>query len=255
MGRQGSFSPPLCDTLAVLSPADQTLLKANLERIHERIGAACTRAGRATEDVSLVAVTKYAGAGYARALAGLGQVDLGENRVDHLLTLAKGLKGNGVPAARWHVIGHLQRNKASRAARVMHVLHSLDSLQLAMRLNDQLLGGDLLDVYIQIRLSNAKGRSGISADDLSPFVQALSALTRLRVVGLMGMPPLGRPEGARALYAGLRQLAQETPGLHGVHGLSMGMTSDLEVAVEEGATVVRVGRALLDGLSDEALGA
>jgi hypothetical protein len=229
----------------VLSPADKAQLQANLAGIRARIAAACARAGRDPAEVALVAVTKYSGVAYAQALVELGQVDLGENRVDHLLELAAEVKG-----ARWHMIGHLQRNKANKVADVLTALHSLDSLELARKL-DARRSADLapLEVYVEIRLDPAAQRSGIEAAQLPELLEGLRGLTRLHPVGLMGLPPLGPPEDAREHFAGLRGLQRGAPGLS---GLSMGMTSDLEVAIEEGATVVRVGRALLEGLTEGA---
>ncbi len=230
----------------MLSPADKAQLKQNLERIHARIADACAKAGRDPAEVALVAVTKYAGVAYAQALVELGQRDLGENRVDHLLKLAAGVEG-----ARWHMIGHLQRNKAAKVAGVVDVVHSLHSLELARKLHERRSDdASVLDVYVQIRLDPGEARSGIEPEALESLLDGVTGLTRLRVVGLMGLPPLGTPEGSRDHFAGLRRLLEGARGLKGVSGLSMGMTSDLEVAIEEGATVVRVGRALLEGLSE-----
>lgn len=228
-------------------------LERNLAGIRARIATACAGCGRSPGDVALVAVTKYAGAGYARALLDLGQRDLGENRVKHLLSVAGALEGAG---ARWHMIGHLQRNKARKVAGVIDVLHSLDSLELARELQARRPAErEALEAYVQVHMggdpgvAGAPGRSGIQASELPRFLEAVTGLTRLRVVGLMGLPPLGDPGAARPHFRSLRALSESVEGLK---ALSMGMTSDLEVAIEEGATVVRVGRALLEGLSPAA---
>jgi pyridoxal phosphate enzyme (YggS family) len=235
-----------------LSPQDKAALRDNLERIRSRISAACGSVGRDSSEVKLVAVTKYAGLPYARALLELGQLDLGENRVDHLISLAEGLSGSD-PAPRWHMIGHLQRNKAARVAGHISVLHSLDSLALARKLDAQrALIKRPLAVYVQVSMGGAEGRSGIDSAELPATLEGLSGLTWLRVAGLMGLPPVGPLEQSRVLFAGLRRLLEGAQALKGVRGLSMGMTADLEVAIEEGASVVRVGRALLEGLSSEA---
>lgn len=233
----------------MFSADDQERLAQNLGAIRQRIAAARASAGR-SEAVELVAVSKYAGPDFARGLLAAGQRDLGENRVDHLLELAAALGAQG-PAPRWHMIGHLQRNKAKRVADLLHSLHSLDSLELAQQL-DARRSPDLppLEVYVQVRLDPAEQRSGIEADALEGFVDALSDLTRLRLVGLMGLPPLGEPEDARPHFQRLAALRERLPVAE--PKLSMGMTSDLEVAIAEGATCVRVGRALLEGLSAEA---
>jgi pyridoxal phosphate enzyme (YggS family) len=235
----------------VLTAADQRRLAENLQRIRNRIGTACASAGRDPAEVTLVAVTKYAGVDFARGLLAAGQRDLGENRVDHLLRLAQGL-ADAEPAPRWHMIGHLQRNKAKKVAGVLHSLHSLDSLERAKRLHElRPAQAPRLEVYVQLRLGQTDGRSGIPADEVPDFVAGLGDLTRLRLVGLMGLPPIGEPEDARPHFKRLAALRAIEPGKE--LALSMGMTSDLEVAIAEGSTCVRVGRALLDGLSAEAL--
>jgi len=239
----------------VLGADDLGRLEANLAALRRRIAAACAVCGRDPDGVRLVAVTKYAGASYAAALLTLGQLDLGENRVQHLLELAASLEGRALPPARWHLVGHLQRNKARKVAGLLHALHSLDDLDLARRL-DAARPPDLqpLVAFVQVRLAEDEGRSGVEAQAVADLVRGLGGLTRVVPAGLMGLPPQGTPEEARPHFRGLRALAarvrQETP-LGGE--LSMGMTADLEVAIAEGATVVRVGRALLEGLTPEAL--
>jgi hypothetical protein len=237
-----------------LDPADLSVLGANLDRLRARIARACERSGRPPGDVVLVAVTKYAGPALARGLLRLGQLDLGENRTAHLLELDKALRGEA-PAPRWHMIGHLQRNKAKDVAGLLHALHSLDSPALLERL-EALRPPDLppLEAYLEVRLDPGETRSGIAPEALPGFLAGLPARARVRLVGLMGLPPHAGAEAARPHFRRLRALlAALPPGALAAPGLSMGMTEDLEVAVEEGATVVRVGRALLEGLSPEAL--
>jgi pyridoxal phosphate enzyme (YggS family) len=243
--------PGTWDNPPVLTVTDQTRLADNLQRIRDRIASACASVGRDPEGVTLVAVTKYAGVAFARGLLAAGQRDLGENRVDHLLTLAEGLS-DADPAPRWHMIGHLQRNKAKKVAAVLHSLHSLDSLPLATRLNELRPAESApLEVYLQLKLGDGEARSGIAPDDVPSFVAGLTDLTRLRLVGLMGLPPIGEPEDARPHF---QRLAAQRAVVSGAElALSMGMTSDLEVAIAEGSTCVRVGRALLEGLDPEAL--
>lgn len=231
---------------APLTDAERAALKANLERVRARIASACARAKRDPREVRLVVVTKYTGAHVARAFVELGQVDLGENRTDRLEAM-----GAAVPGARWHMVGHLQRNKARQVAGRIGVLHSLDSLDLARKL-EQLRPADLppLEAYLELRLGEGETRSGMEEAELAPFLAGVAGLARVRVVGLMGLPPAGPAETARPHFQRLARLAQAL----GLSELSMGMTEDLEVAVEEGATVVRVGRALLEGLDPRRLG-
>jgi pyridoxal phosphate enzyme (YggS family) len=230
-----------------LGEAARAALAANLEKLRARVAAACARVKRDPAGVGLVAVTKYSGVAFARALLDLGQRDLGENRTDHLAGLDGALGARS--GARWHMIGHLQRNKAKEVAGRLAALHSLDSLDLAKKL-DALRPPGLppVEVYVELRLDDStEGRSGVAEADLPAFLASLRGVQRLRVVGLMGLPP--HPDGApaevaRPHFQRLARLARE----HGLSGLSMGMTHDLEVAVEEGATVIRVGRALLEGV-------
>ncbi|MBL4850004.1 MAG: YggS family pyridoxal phosphate-dependent enzyme [Planctomycetes bacterium] len=230
-----------------LTPLDRTRLASNLARVRERIAAACSGCGRAPESVLLVAVTKYAHAPYARALLDLGQLDLGENRVQHLLELDTGLVES--PRPRWHMIGHLQKNKVKAVGPRLFALHTLDSESLATRLAGTREGLAPLQVYVQLKLATgALERAGVAEEGLDSLWAQASTLTGLKTLGLMGLPPRGTPEEARPHFRRLRaQAARLEAG-----GLSMGMTSDLEVAIEEGATVVRVGQALLEGLSDDA---
>lgn len=240
------MSAPVND--APLTSAEKDALARNLAAVRARIATACARASRDPQTVGLVAVTKYAGAHVARALVELGQRDLGENRTDRVEAMSAALADL---SPRWHMVGHLQRNKARQVASTIHALHSLDSLDLARRL-DALRPAALppLEVYVEVRLSDVEGRSGVDAAAVPALLRELAALTRLRTVGLMGLPPEGAPEEARPHFQRLRALAAETS----LPELSMGMTSDLEVAIEEGATIVRVGRALLEGLDPARFG-
>lgn len=236
-----------------LGPADLEALRGNLERIRSRIGGACARAGRDPAGVTLVAVTKYAGPTFARGLLGLGQLDLGENRTDHLLALDAAL-ADGPVRPRWHMVGHLQRNKARDVADRLHTLHSLDSPDLLRRLEALRDPGRApLRAFVEVRLDPKETRSGVEPERLAELLAALPPPARVRRVGLMGLPPQGTPEEARVHFRRLRELLDRAGAGLEERGLSMGMTDDLEVAVEEGATVVRVGRALLEGLSPEAL--
>ena len=233
-----------------LSPHDIRRLEANLTQLRERIAAACALAGRDPAGVRLVAVSKYAGAAFAESLLDLGQLDLGENRVQHLLALDAALLARGAPRPRWHMIGHLQRNKVNQVAGLLHSLHSLDGLPLATRLDAARdPAGAPLEVYVQVKLvPDAAERAGVAPEDLPALWSQAGDLTRLTRAGLMGLPPQGTPDEARPHFRRLRELAEQV----GAPGLSMGMTADLEVAIEQGASVVRVGSALLEGLSPDA---
>jgi pyridoxal phosphate enzyme (YggS family) len=219
-------------------------VRHNLDRVRERIGAAARRAGRDPTSVALLPVTKHGGEPLVRALLELGLRDFGENRVDRILAL-HALD----PRARWHMIGHLQRNKANKVAPALASLHSLDSLETATKLDRA--RAEPLDVWIEVN-SGEEQKSGVAPAEAAELARAIAPLGKLVLRGLMTMPPDDPdPERARPHFRALRELLPAVATAHGrpVTGLSMGMTRDLEVAVEEGATVVRVGRALTEGVS------
>ena len=165
-----------------------------------------------------------------------GQRDFGENYVQEFE--AKAAEMPDMPEARFHLIGHLQGNKAKRATRLFSAIHTVDSVRLATRLGRC---DETLDVFLELKLSEEATKSGMEAELLEPVVEAVDSAPNLRLSGLMTMPPWTEdPELARPYFRKLRQLAES----HGIAGLSMGMSRDLEVAIEEGATHVRVGTAI-----------
>jgi pyridoxal phosphate enzyme (YggS family) len=210
-----------------------------------RIAAACARAGRDPAGVTLVGVSKTAPADRVRAAVAAGLVVLGENRVQE----AAG-KIPEVSGAIWHLIGPLQSNKARRAVELFDVIESLDSLELAVRLDriaGELRAGRPLPVLLQVNVDADPAKAGVAPADAAAAAGAILALPHLRLDGLMTIGrPAVTPDDARATFRELRELAATVraarPGLG--PELSMGMTDDFEVAVEEGATIVRVGRAL-----------
>jgi len=213
-------------------------LRENLARVRDRIDAACRRSGRDPAGVTLVAVTKSAGDAEVEALLDLGVRDLGESRAVEGSARAARFGG----AARWHFIGHLQTNKAARVAAAFHVLHSLDRAALAEDLEKKCAARNrTLPAFVQVNVSGEASKGGFRPEEVAAAVAGLRAdRPHLEVAGLMTMAPAGEPESARPYFRRLRELAAAC----GVPGLSMGMTSDFEVAVEEGATHIRVGTAL-----------
>jgi pyridoxal phosphate enzyme (YggS family) len=239
-------------------------LRQNLERVHATIHDACRRSGRDPADVRLVAVTKYVELDTIRALLDAGVWDLGENRVQQLTSRATalGAASQGLfapdPAVhatpRWHMIGHLQRNKVKAVLRHTRVLHSLDSARLARELEKQAEKLELtVDAFLELNLAGEQAKSGAPPAEAAPLAEAVSQCPHLRLHGLMTMPPFDPdPQAARPYFARLRELLDElrqsgAVGPDCVH-LSMGMTIDYEVAIEEGATFVRIGSALFEGL-------
>lgn len=233
------------------TPAPSIDLLERWRSVLDRIAAASARAGRPPP--VLVGVTKSVPAALAGRLLAAGQLDLAENRVQALEAKVREL---GAAPARWHLIGHLQSNKARRAVALCDSIHSVDSVELLERL-DTLAGelGRSPNLYIEVDSVGDGTRSGVPAHDVPRLVQAAARLSHLRLRGLMTLAPLprhaGDTDGARQAFAALRRCASGLDADRFVDGrvrLSMGMSSDFEVAIEEGSDVVRVGSALFEGV-------
>lgn len=213
-----------------------TGLGDHLSAVEERIAAACAGAGRRREDVTLLAVTKVFPAEAILAAYELGLREFGENYVQEFegkAGLVRGLAG-----ARFHLIGHLQSNKSRKAGELFDVVQTVDSEKLGRRLDEL---GRPMDVMIEVKLSEEDSKYGCSVEDLPALVEALRGMQNLRLTGLMTMPPWSdEAEESRPYFRRLRELAEG----QGLRGLSMGMSHDLEVAIQEGSTMVRVGTAL-----------
>lgn len=223
-------------------------LQKRLGEVRSRIGSAAERAGRTSKDVQLIAVSKTHPAEVVRQAIAAGVTDLGENRVQE----ADGkIDEIGRGAACWHLIGHLQSNKARRAVQLFDVIHSLDSVALARRLDRacQDLERDELPVLIQVDLGHEATKSGVEEADLPKLIEAVNSCERLSLIGLMTLPPFFETaELTRPFFVKLCELRDRfaSQGTFGERAgeLSMGMTNDFEVAIEEGATMVRVGTAI-----------
>ncbi|MGB0036874.1 MAG: YggS family pyridoxal phosphate-dependent enzyme [Candidatus Acidiferrales bacterium] len=225
--------------------AETNSIAANLDRIRERIARAADRAGRRAGDVTLVAVSKTFPAEAIRAAFGAGLRHFGENRVQEWES--KQMRVADLDAT-WHLIGHLQSNKARRAARLFHRVDSVDSLDLARRLDACAAEeGKRLGILIEVHLGGEETKCGASHEDLPSLAEEIIGLSHLELLGLMTIPPfLEEPERVRPYFRELRELRD---GLSRNLGralpvLSMGMSHDFEIAIEEGATEVRVGTAL-----------
>lgn len=204
--------------------------------MERRIAAACQAAGRPRASVQLMAVTKIFPATAITAAYELGLRDFGENYVQEFETKAPLVRS--LDGARFHLIGHLQSNKSRRAAELFDGIHTVDSEKLARRLNEC---GKPLEVMIEVKLSDEASKHGCEPDGLAALVRACGQLEYLRLRGLMTMPPWSDDaETARPYFRRLRELAEG----FGLEELSMGMSGDLEVAIEEGSTMLRVGTAL-----------
>lgn len=218
------------------------MLKERLEQVESRIAKAVARAGRRRQDITLLAVTKKFPASTIRDAYELGLREFGENYVQEFE--AKRLELGDCPRARFHLIGHLQSNKTKKAAEIFQVIQTVDAPKLAKRLDDDVgrtSPGQALDVMIEVKLSPEETKSGAAPEDLPALVEAIQGCANLRLLGLMTMPPWSDDgEQSRPYFARLRRLSEENHLTH----LSMGMSHDFEAAIEEGATIIRVGTAL-----------
>jgi hypothetical protein len=222
----------------------------NVARVRQTIADAAARSGRRAEDVTLVAVSKYVGQAEIEALLAAGCYDLGESRPQDLWHKAEQFADRPV---RWHMIGHLQRNKARRTLPLVTLLHAGDSWRLLEAAAQHLqAGGQMLDVLIEVNVSGDATKTGLDSDEIEPLLPQIARLPSLRVCGLMAMARWGGTlDEARGDFVRLRnlrdRLAECCPPEIALTHLSMGMSGDFEVAIEEGATLVRVGSALFEG--------
>jgi PLP dependent protein len=230
-----------------MTPFEESLLA-----VEGRIGSACRRAGRARADVTLVAVTKTVGLEIARQLVEAGVKHLGENRPQELWR-----KEAALPAdVHWHMIGHLQRNKVEKTLPLVTMIHSVDRASLLQALEDEAARQSLtIEVLLECNVSGEVSKQGFAPGALPGLVPQLAALRHVQVAGLMTMAAFdANPEHCRPTFAALRHLRDElrlslAPPHRMVH-LSMGMSNDFEVAIEEGATVIRLGTVLFEGLEE-----
>jgi hypothetical protein len=206
--------------------------------VRERIARACHRSHRSPDEITLVAVTKGFEASVVRYAFDCGIRDFGENRVQEAETKVRQL-ADLKPNITWHMVGHLQSNKAGAALNLFDIIHSIDSIKLAQILSQRVQ--QTLSILLQVNVSGEVPKSGFAVDEVANALREIKQLSNLQVVGLMTIAPLtDDAEDVRPVFRKLRELR----GSIGLKYLSMGMTDDFEVAIEEGATMVRVGRAI-----------
>ncbi|HWE60746.1 MAG TPA: YggS family pyridoxal phosphate-dependent enzyme [Chloroflexota bacterium] len=222
-------------------------LPVRLQEVRARIAGAAQRGGRPASAITLVAVTKTIPADVVRAAALAGIVDVGENRVQEAATKIPALADG--PPLRWHLIGHLQRNKVRRATELFDVMHSIDDVALAGAVARAAAErSSTLEAFVQVNMSGEATKSGFAPDDLRAHAATLAALPHLHWRGLMTIAPAGADERAlRQIFGASRALQADLAASFDTtrwNALSMGMSDDFELAIEEGATHVRVGRAI-----------
>jgi PLP dependent protein len=253
----------LADT-EVLRVAKRSPLAERLEQVRERIADACAKAKREASEVTLVAVTKYAAPEQIREIVQLGVADLGESRVQQLAQRAPQINEffarrqqhgdeNVPPKLRWHMIGHLQRNKVKQILPLVSLIHSVDSLRLAEELDTQgAKVGRKQPVLLQINASEESSKHGVAVGASVHLAEQIASMENLALLGVMTMGPLdATSDQRRAIFARTREIFEEMKwnkiGGTGLRHLSMGMSDDFEDAILEGSTMIRVGTSLFGG--------
>ena len=238
-----------------MDPQRERRIAENLARVREQIAAAARLSGRAPDAVRLIAVTKYAALSDVQALVAAGCPDLGESRPQDLWTRAEALRDCNL---NWHFIGHLQRNKVERTVPLVSLLHSADSERLIVALDAAAAKINcVLPILLEVNISGEAAKHGFAPLELEPLLPSLSKLKNIQIRGLMGMAALeGGSDRARQDFARLRELRDRLrancPATIVLDELSMGMSGDFTEAIAEGATLVRVGSALFEGLEETA---
>jgi pyridoxal phosphate enzyme (YggS family) len=218
-----------------VSRADE--IGTGIDAVETRIAAACARAGRARSDVRLVAVSKTFPASDVEAAIAAGMTDIGENKVQETRDKKPSVAGN----ARWHLIGHLQSNKAKDAVRLFDVIQTVDTIELAGKIARAAeAAGKQQDVMLQVNIGREAQKSGAAPESVPELARRIGSLPAIRLSGLMAIPPAGEADEMRPYFRELRAMRDDL----GLAELSMGMTDDFEVAIEEGATILRIGRAI-----------
>jgi pyridoxal phosphate enzyme (YggS family) len=223
------------------------MISEHIGAVRERISLACRRAGRDPSEVTLVAVAKTFPAGVVGEAVRAGVADIGENYVQELLGKREELQGTAI---RWHFIGHLQTNKVKYLAEWVHMIHAVDSEHLVREIDRRAeLAGRVLDCLIEVNTTREDSKFGVTPDRAVALTASLAPFANIRIAGLMTIGPfLPDPEGSRPMFRRLRLLREEIASLGQANvtmrHLSMGMTGDFEVAIDEGATLVRVGTAI-----------
>lgn len=230
------------------------MIAENLKAVTQRISRSCEKSGRSADAVKLVCVTKEASLSEIEEVLALGVKDIGENRVQDALVKYKAIGGRAI----WHLIGHLQTNKVKDAVRIFSLIHSVDSVRLAKEIDAQAKKiGKVQEILIQVNTSGEESKFGVAPDEASKLFEEIALYPDITISGLMTIAPeVLDPEETRPCFRRLRELRDELntillPGRQAGNTrytiLSMGMTNDFEVAIEEGSDIVRIGRAIFRG--------
>ncbi|QKS71511.1 YggS family pyridoxal phosphate-dependent enzyme [Paenalkalicoccus suaedae] len=218
----------------------------NLEEIRTRIAQACHKVDRNPNDVTIVAVTKYVSIETAKEALKAGITDLGENRLEEGMNKFDDIKHD----ATWHFIGTLQSRKVKEMIHAFDFVHSIERESIAKEIEKRVEDGRTISAFVQVNVTGEESKSGLTPDEVLPFIEKLAEYKAVRIVGLMTMAPhVEDPETVRPAFRALRELQQEIASKNFAHApcteLSMGMSNDYEVAIEEGATYIRLGSCLV----------
>lgn len=232
------------------------MIRKNISRVREKISLACVKAGRAPKEISIIAVSKGRTAGQIEEAIAQGITDIGENKVQEALAKYSVIRPSGSVAGaqriKWHMVGCLQTNKAKDAVSIFDLIHSLDSRRLALEISRQAQKiGKVQDVLVEIKTSPEETKAGFSPQEALEAIRQISELKNINIKGLMTIAPaVDNPEKTRPHFRALKELKDKINQLtaHKLTVLSMGMSDDFQIAIEEGATMVRLGRAIFEGL-------
>lgn len=231
------------------------MIYQNVEHIRERIRIACQNAGMDPAAVTLLAVSKTFPATAVKEAVDAGVLDIGENYVQEMLKKREDLQDSSI---RWHFIGHLQSNKVKYLSDWVSLIHAVDNATLAGEINKRgVQSGRVVDILVEVNTTDESSKFGVRPQETVEFIQSLSSLDHIKIKGLMTIGPfLPDPEGSRPMFRQLRMLKEEIsllnqPNVEMKH-LSMGMTGDFEVAIDEGATIIRIGTAIFGSRTKKA---
>ncbi|RJO65629.1 MAG: YggS family pyridoxal phosphate-dependent enzyme [Candidatus Omnitrophota bacterium] len=228
------------------------MVSENIAKVKQRIASACARAGRKPGEITVIAVSKYRLLREVEEVAESGICDIGENRLQEA-SLKHAAISRNFGNVRWHMVGHLQTNKAKQAVKIFDLIHSVDSAHLAQEIEIQASKiNKIQKILVQVNISKEKTKSGFTLQDVKKSIRIIAGFKHIVVKGLMTIAPIVQaPEQARPYFRLLRELLNEINSIlntqHSIRELSMGMSDDFEVAVEEGATMLRIGRAIFEG--------
>lgn len=232
------------------------MISNNLHELRLRINSACRRSSREEKDIKIVAVSKLAGLEDIKQVLESGVSDIGENKVQDALLKFDAIRNTPYAVrTKWHMVGHLQTNKVKEAVKIFDLIHSVDSQRVAVEIDKQAAKiNKVQDILIEVNVSQESSKFGLKVQDVFDFLKDVTALKNINIKGLMTIAPLtANPQDSRQFFRQLKQLRDKLNELrvtgYELRELSMGMTDDFEVAIEEGSTIVRIGRAIFERLA------